>query len=515
MSSELTLGIDIGTQGVKGELVTPAGVVFARAQVENSCSYPRPDWCEQDMRKNWWQNPVKVIRSLLQTPGLHAEQIKAVGISGLFPALGPTDGNGEPLADAILYSDNRSLAEVEEINAALDLQITTEELTPKLLWLLRNQPELAAKMKMFFDAPHYLVYRLCSAYVTDTILAGRYGAIYQSPTASWRTQVCERFAIPVGILPQVRTPAQIVGVVHSQAAQETGLAPGTPVLTGMPDLVASLIGAGAVHTYESVAYYGTAGLLPVMKQDLIQAVGCPFPHEERGIIPLDGYLFDFPVYSLSVGDAARWFRDQFAPLEIALEEQGEANAYSELHRLAAEIPPGAHGLVMLPYLQGQRSPVFNPWATGVFFGLRSSHTRPSLFRAILESFGYSIRHGLHSCYPAGQPLKRIVATGGGARSPLWRQIVSDITGISQEYVPDADEALGNAYLCGIALGWFKDFEILQKEWVKVAAVTEPDLSRQAAYERSYAIYVELHAALQPIFARHHQVQNLPSGAINV
>ncbi len=450
----------------------------------------------------WWENPVIVLRQLVQTPGVSPAQIKVVSVSGLYPAMGATDGGGNPLAPAILYSDNRSTAEVYEINQALGLQLSGEELTPKLVWFLRNQPELARQMKMFFDAAHYLVYRLCGEYVADTVTTGLYGAIYQSPSASWREAVCARFDIPQEILPRVYPPATIVGEVHPAAAGATGLALGTPVLTGMPDLLASLISVGTVHTYETAAYYGTAGLVPVMKDDLLNAAFKPYPIEERGAAPQDGYIFNYPAYCLTVGDAVRWFRDEFAQAELALQTQsGAPSAYAQLDKLAARVPPGSEGIILLPYLLGQRSPVFDPYASGVFFGVKKAHTRGHLFRAILESFGFSIRHGLESFYPHGHSLTRLVATGGGARSPLWRQIVSDISGLRQEYIPDSDGPLGCAYMGGLALGWFKDFEILKSEWVKVSSVTEPNPETRDPYEHAYRIYAELHTALKPIFLK--------------
>ncbi len=500
MQNDLLLGIDIGTQGVKGILADASGVVHAQHQVEHGCFYPQPDWCEQDMTLNWWQNPVAVIRRLINDSSVSPSQIRAICVSGLYPALGPTDGEGNPLARAILYSDNRSVAEVEEVNRARGLQLTTEELTPKLIWFLRNEPQLAAQMRMFFDASHYLVYKLTGEYVTDTITTGLYGAIYQSPSASWRVDVCEQFGIPVDILPEVHPPGKFIGEVTQAAAEITGLVPGTPVLPGLPDLVASLLSVGAVHTYESAAYYGTAGLVPVMKADLLTGIFEPYPVEERGLTPQDGYIFDYPTYSLTTGDIVRWFRDEFAPLELAAENlPGGENAYAALDQLAANIPPGSEGLVLLPYLLGQRSPEFNPQASGVIYGLRKGHTRGHLYRAILESFGFNIRHGLESFYPQGHPIRRLIATGGGARSPLWRQIVSDITGLCQEYVPEADAPVGCAYLAGLALGWFEDFQPLQEDWVRVKAETVPDLAAHERYERSYQVYLDLHTALKPVF----------------
>jgi xylulokinase len=500
MNNELLLGIDIGTQGVKGILADPTGKIVAQHQLEHGTAYPQPDWCEQDMTVNWWENPVLVIKELLHASEVHADQIKVISASGLYPALGPTDGAGVPITKAILYSDNRSVAEVAEVNQALGLQLTSEELTPKLIWFLRHEPELAAEMRMFFDAAHYLVYKLTGEYVTDTITTGLYGAIYESPSASWRAEVCEQFGIPLEILPKVHPPAEFVGSVHEEAAEITGLALGTPVLPGMPDLVASLISVGAVQTHESAAYYGTAGLVPVMKDDLLNAVFHPYPIPERGLTPQDGYVFDYPTYSLTTGDIVRWFRDEFAPLEMELQRQdGKKSAYASLDDLAKKIPPGSEGLVLLPYLLGQRSPEFNPQASGVLFGLKKGHTRGHLFRAILESFGFNIRHGLEAFYPQGHPIKRLIATGGGAASQLWRQIVTDITGLKQEYVPDADGPVGCAYLGGLALGIFTDFDILQKDWVKVTAETVPYPESAEKYESAYRVYVELHKALKPVY----------------
>jgi xylulokinase len=503
MRGDLILGLDVGTQGVKGILVDANGKVVAQQYVEHDCLYPRPDWCEHDMLQNWWRNPVAVIRHLLQTDGVLPDQIKVIGITGLYPAVGPTDGAGNPLSGAILYNDNRSVLEVEEVNRKQGLHLTSEEMTPKLIWLLRHRPEIAARMEMFFDAAHYLIYKLSGAYVQDTVTTGLHGAIYESPTASWRVDVCEKFGIPVKILPEVFPPATIVGKVNEKASEETGLLKGTPVISGMPDLMASMIAAGTVCTFETAAYYGTAGLMPVMKDDLIHAVFHPYPYPETGKAHQDGYVYDYPAYCLSVGDAVRWFRDEFGQMELDAERrEGRPSAYARLDALAETTPAGSDGVLFLPYLHGQRSPAFNPWATGVFFGLKKAHTRGILFRSVLESFGYTMRHGLESFYPQGHPVKRLVATGGGARSPLWRQIVSDITGMAQEYVPEAEGTLGAAYVAGLALGWFSDFDHLKKQWVRVSATTEPNPKVRETYADGYSLYVDLHGALAPIFARH-------------
>jgi xylulokinase len=503
MDDDLLLGIDIGTQGVKGALVNAMGKIIAEASVEQCCSYPQPGWAEHDMERNWWLNPVRVIRSLLKTEGVRSGQVKALCPSGLHPNFGPVDATGQPLRGAILYSDNRAVKEMEEINNRWRLKLTSEELTPKLIWFLRQEPTLAARMKMFFDAAHFLVYRLTGKYITDSISVGGWGAIYHAPTNSWKVEVCEELGIPLGILPGISL-ISIVGRVQPAAAAATGLVTGTYVLAGTNDVTASSIGAGAIQPHEAIAYYGTAGLLPVMKVDMENAVRNSLPFAERGLKPQDGYLFDYTAYCLSTGDSARWFRDEFGQLEHQKEiNEGGLSAYARYDQLAEQVPPGADGLIFLPYLLGQRSPDFNPQATGLFFGVKRLHTRGHFFRAILEAWGLTIRYGLERFYPQGHPLERLVATGGGARSRLWRQVVSDITGINQEYVPVAEGTLADAYLAGMALGWFKDFGILTKEWIHATEITIPDLNRKHIYDcESYPVFVELHDLLRS-FKPHH------------
>lgn len=499
MADDLLLGIDIGTQGVKGVLVNGRGKIVASANIEHRCDYPQPGWVEHDMWQNWWANPVKVIRRLLETDGVQAAQVKAVFPSGLHPNFGPADERGEPLSGAILYSDNRAVAELQEINSRLGLKLTSEELTPKLVWFIRNKPELAGRMRKCFDAVHYLVYKLTGEYVSDTISVGGWGAIYESPTMQWREDVCGLLQIPREILPPVYPPLTIAGTVHPSAADETGLRVGTPVMAGTNDVTASTIGAGALHTDEAIAYYGTAGLVPVMKMDMEQALRFPFPVAEKGNKPQEGYLFDYPAYCLTTGDSLRWFRDEFGSLEYKAEqEEGGLSAYARFDLLAEKIPPGADGLIFLPYLLGQRSPEFNPDYTGVIFGLRRMHTRGHVFRALLESWGYTIRYGLETYYPEGHSLKRLIATGGGAHSKIWRQIVSDITGIRQEYAPDTEGCVADAYLAGMAIGWFTDFKPLLSEWIWVTEETCPDPERHSIYtEKYYKTFIKLHELLKP------------------
>jgi len=498
-NEDLLLGIDIGTQGVKGAIVSLDGKVVAEAFLEHSCQYPRVGWVEHDIERNWWQNPCWVIRKMLGENEVNPEQIKAVFPSGLHPNFGPTDENGNPIYGAILYSDNRAVRELDEINRKYHLKLTSEEMIPKLVWFIRHEPETASRMKKFFDAAQYFVYKLCGAYVTDTISVGGWGAIYHSPSCSWKEEVCEELGIDPSILPRAVAPLTVVGEVHHKAAMETGLAKGTLVAAGTNDVTASTISGGATKTSEAIAYYGTAGLLPVMKVDMDFALRHPFPYEEKGERPQDGYLYDYPAYCLTTGDSLRWFRDEFGYEQRLIEAQSGVSAYAQFDQLAERAPETCDGLIFIPHMLGQRSPQFNPYASGAFIGLRRSHTRSHLFRSLLEAWGYTIRYGLECYYPQGHPLKRLIATGGGARSKIWRHIVTDITGIPQEYAPNAEGSIADAYLAGMAIGYFDNFEILLKQWLSAGEIIYPRTEKMEIYEAGYQQFVKVHQILEPLF----------------
>ena len=498
-TEDLLLGIDIGTQGVKGAIVSLDGRIIAEAFLEHNCNYPKAGWAEHDIKKNWWQNPCWVIRKMIAESEVSPAQIRAVFPSGLHPNFGPTDSNGEPVYGAILYSDNRAVEELNEINQRFHLKLTSEEMTPKLVWFLRNEKQAASRMKRFFDAAQYFVFKLCGEYVTDTISVGGWGAIHHSPTASWKTDVCEQLDINLDLLPKVVPPLTVVGEVHAHAAEETGLSKGTLVVAGTNDVTASTISGGATKTSEAIAYYGTAGLLPVMKIDMEIALRQPYPYEEKGLRPQDGYLYDYPAYCLTTGDSLRWFRDEFGYEQRLIEAQSGISAYAQFDQLAENAPPTCDGLTFIPHMLGQRSPHFNPHASGAFIGLRRSHTRSHLFRSLLEAWGYMIRFGLEKYYPDGHPLKRLIATGGGARSQLWRQIVTDITQIPQEYAPNAEGCIADAYLAGMAIGCFDNLEIFVKNWLHPNEMILPQPEQSEIYEKGYARFVKVHELLEPIF----------------
>jgi sugar (pentulose or hexulose) kinase len=481
---EYMLGVDIGTQGSKGVLADAAGSVVASHFVEHGVIHSRPGWAEHDPETEWWGDFIAITRAIFERARVDASAIAAVCVSGLIPDVAPTDAEGRPVANAILYSDNRAVAEIAEINRRLGLSLTSEEMFPKIVWLFRHAPEVAARTRMVFNAHSYIVYKLTGAYTIDYLTACLFGAVYASRRARWREDVCADFDVPCGILPELRAPADVVGRVHSAAARATGLAEGTPVLAGSGDVYFSLLSAGVTEPGEMMIYYGTAGLGTLLHRDLETLARQPYDVD-------DAFPFAYPAYFLTSGEAVNWFRDEFAQAETQAARATSTNSLALLDAAAEKVPPGCDGLILLNYLLGQRSPEFDPAARGVLFGLTMSHTRAHVYRAILESYGYGIRHGLE--VERDRPeISRVVATGGGARSPLWRQIVSDIVGIAQEYVARADAPLGDAFLAGYAIGLIDDFTKMKREWIQVTATTLPDSAHERIYARYYPIYRSLH-----------------------
>ena len=493
MAELYLVGIDVGTQGSKGILVAPDGRVVTQHFCEHDVLHPRPDWAEHDADRHWWQDLVQISQALLCKSRVSPRKIQAVCVSGLIPDLLPTDAEGRPLRHAILYSDNRAVKEIEEINARLGCALTSEEITPKLLWFMRHEPDLFARTRMVFNAHSYLIYRLTGEYTIDYLTASLFGAIYDAAKAEWRDDICAELGIPLELLPPVYPPAKVIGEVSKQAAEWTGLAEGTPVLAGSGDVYFSLLGAGVLHQGDIMIYYGTAGLTTYCLSDLQTVAESPYQGPT-------GFPFQYPAYMLTSGELVRWFRDQFGHPEVAKAACTGVTAYSLLDCLAEQVPAGAQGLVCLPYFLGQRSPEFNPYARGAFFGWSMAHTRAHMYRAILESYGYGILHGLEATLPGWKrSIRRVVATGGGAVSPLWRQIVSDIVGIAQEYIAAADSPLGDAYLSGYALGLLKDFDTIREHWLEVTKVTIPDMTKHEQYRPYYEIYRDLHGALKNCF----------------
>ncbi|MFB6202062.1 MAG: FGGY-family carbohydrate kinase [Halorhabdus sp.] len=496
MTGDYLLGIDIGTSGSSGVIVDSDLEIVASASVEHELMVPNPGWAEHDAQAVWWGDFVELSNELLAAAEIDPEAIASVGVSAIFAAMQPLDGDGDPLRPAILYGiDTRTTEEIEILNDRIGQQriydvcgnaLTFQSVGPKILWYKRNEPDRFERTDKIVDATGYVVHRLTGNYTIDNGIAAFFHPMYDLEAREWDEEMVSAVGISPDLLPEPRWSTDIAGEVTREAAEATGLAAGTPVIVGTGDAIASLVSVGAVEGGESIFMYGTTGVIFTTLDEMRTPEGLwSFPHCLEGKYTVAGGM-------ATSGAIVRWFRDEFGFEERQRAEETDADPYELLDQQAAEVDPGADGLVMLPYFSGERTPITDDSARGTITGLTLSHTKAHVYRAILESVGYGFRHHLDAMREANVPLETVRAIGGGAESPLWRQIVSDITGVSQEYVANPlGSPLGDAYLAGLGTGVFDDLGQLEAA-VEVTDVTEPDPETKATYDEYYDVYRDLY-----------------------
>ncbi|NLF02364.1 MAG: FGGY-family carbohydrate kinase [Anaerolineales bacterium] len=486
MTTQVLLGVDIGTYSSKGVLVTETGEVLAAAAAEHTLSLPRPGWAEHDPEGVWWRDFVSICRELLAKSGIEPQRIAAVGISTISPAVVAIDRRGAPLRPAILYGiDTRATDEIEMLTRLTGASLTSQSAAPKIMWIRRHEPEVWARTDRIVNGSGYLLLKLTGEATLDVYDATVFAPFFDPHRLDWDPALADVVA-PVDMMPRVTWTCDVAGRVTPEAARLTGLAAGTPVITGTADAAAEAVSAGLSRVGEMMMMYGSSTFYILRSPRLLDTRTFWNSH----FLEPDTYVL--AGGTATAGSLTRWFRDQFGPLELADERAGGGNAYTALARLAAESPPGARGLVMLPYFAGERMPVQDPQARGAILGLTLSHTRADCYRALLESVGYAIRHNLDAMRAEGIAAERILAVGGGTHNRLWMQIISDIAGIEQ-HIPEQQigASYGDAFLAGVGAGLFRS-TAQAAGWVRMRETVRPHPDAQAQYERTYSIYRELY-----------------------
>jgi xylulokinase len=473
----LFLGLDLGTQSVKGVLADAQGLIHAQAKVNRPPRFPHPGWVEMDAELDWWTPAVEVIRALLDEAEVRADNVLAVGVCGLVPCLCPLDADGHPLRRAILYSDNRALEELNQISPYLAL--TAEALTPKLLWLKQHEPHVYTNTRRVLSAHNYVVYRLTGRMCVDYDTASIFGGIFQSRAKTWDRDAQVEMGLIADIWPDLLPATAEAGMVTLDAARLTGLLPGTPVLAGTGDTFPSIVGCGAVEPGDAMIAAGTSGLLTLTQRPLLDSVMGPHFDDGSGFAAVS-----WAANVLSAGQLVSWYAAQLGlpGTDCAVED---VELLRRLEEDARQVPPGAVGLLALPHWQGRRTPQPNARLRGALIGLTPGHTGAHIYRALLESFGYNLRQGFD---PIRAGVKRLVFTGGGAASRLWREILAGILEVELEYSPKASGALGMAFLTAWGVGAVHDFDTVKTVWLGEMEHIQPDSETFTAYRRSYAAY---------------------------
>lgn len=489
------LGLDVSTTATKALLIDEKGKVVAVAATEYNFETPQPLWSEQDPAL-WWDGAVRSIRAVIRAAGINAAQIAAVGLTGQMHGLVLLDATGTVLRPAILWNDQRTASQCDEIRTRLGranlIQLTgNDALTgftaPKILWVRQYEPAIYQRIRHLLLPKDYLRYRLSGTLAMDK--ADSAGTLlFDLHKRDWSTEVLASLEIPTAWLPPTFEGPQITGLISADAAQATGLQKGTPIMAGGGDQAAQAVGVGAVQAGIVALTLGTSGVVfgtvdqPVFDQaGRLHAFCHAVPHRWH----LMGVM-------LSAAGSLRWYRDTLAP----------GATYDALLAPAAIIPAGCEGLLFLPYLTGERTPHPDPLARGAFVGLTVRHTLPHMTRAVLEGVGFGLRDSFELMKQIGlSPIQQVRISGGGARSGLWRQILADL--LETELVTvntDEGAAYGAALLAGVGIGVWSDVDAACAHVLQITGTTKPDAARAAHYNGVYEQYQQLYPALRASFA---------------
>ncbi|QPM67650.1 FGGY-family carbohydrate kinase [Atribacter laminatus] len=482
----LLIGVDIGTSSTKGVLVDESGRIIASHLVFHSVNRPQPTWAEQDADQVWWGGFVAVVRSLMsQAP--KRSKIAGIGVSGTCPTLLPVDYNGKPLRPGILYSiDRRAIEEINEINSKVGPKeilessgnvLSTQCIGPKMLWLMRHEPQLYKRTKWFLGTNGYVVLRLTGVACWDHFSAGDGGYGYDFSNCKWDVDALNRMGIDFSLLPQLRWSTELVGTVISDAARETGLPEGTPVIAGVGDAAAEMVSTGVIEDGSLVLLYGSS---------LVTMSSVRKPYVSSGFILTPGLEPDNYFVSSVLGTGCaliEWLRN-------VLNWNDRVPDYDLLENEAMLVKPGSNDLIIIPYLTGQRSPEVNPNMFGAILGINQSHTFGHLYRASLEGMAFALRYSLSKLEKAGL-LKdyEIVAGGGGSKSELWTQIVTNVCRREQKLISGSVQApIGSAFLAGKAVGIFSSENL--KKWVTYQKTIRVQKNMADIYDHSYGLFMK-------------------------
>jgi xylulokinase len=494
--SSLLLGIDVSTTATKAVLIDRAGREIAVASSHYAFDTPRPMWSEQDPEL-WWRAAIGSIGEVLKASGATAERIAAIGLTGQMHGLVLLDGEGSPLRPAILWNDQRTQAQCDEIHARIGvkrfIQVTgnkalTGFTAPKILWVQQEEPELYARAEHILLPKDYLRYRLTGEYALDKA-DGAGTVLFDLHSRDWSGEVLEALEINPSWLPTTYEGPEFTGAVTPEAAAFTGLVAGTPVVAGGGDQSAQAVGVGAIAAGIIALTLGTSGVIfAAASAPLIDPEGRlhAFCHAAPGLWHLMGVM-------LSAGGSLQWYRDTFAP----------GVAFDELLREAEKAPPGCDGLQFLPYLTGERTPYPDPQARGAWVGLTARHGRAHLTRAVLEGVAFGLKDSFGLLRDTGlEEARQVRASGGGVKGALWRQILADVLETELVTVNTSEgAAYGAALLAGVGAGIWADVPAACDACVQVTGATRQDSDRAEVYRRAYPIYRGLYPALKPTFDR--------------
>lgn len=497
------LGVDLGTSGLKTVLFDEAGRAKASHTVEYEMRQPHNGWAEQDP-EDWYRAVCEGARAVIAGAGVRAEDVVSVGLSGQMHGLVMLDDAGHVLRPAILWCDQRTGAQAERMKRLVGekrlIEITanpamTGFTAAKILWVQENEPALYARCRHILLPKDYIRYRLTGEWATEVSDASGM-QLMDVARRCWSGEVLERLSIDRALLAPIYESPDVTGCVHARAAEETGLRKGTPVVGGAADNSAAAVGTGVVRKGTAFTTLGTSGVVYAIADDVsIDPQGRI--HTLCASVPGKWTAMSC---TLAAGLSLRWLRDTCCEGEVQRAAEQGVDPYVLMGNLASCIPIGADRLIYLPYLMGERCPHPDPNCRGVFFGLSAIHSRAHLIRAVMEGVAYSQAECVEVFRELGVPVERMTACGGGARSPLWRQMLSDLYGCPVSTLAvDEGPALGAAILAGVGAGVYASVEEGADAVVERAGAQEPDAAAHTAYQPYFDLYKRLYRTMRADF----------------
>lgn len=494
MSIDYVIGCDVGTSGTKAVITDKGGKVIAHAYKPYGILTPKAQWAEQ-WPDIWLDAVVDTITEVSSKIDPHS--IKGICISALYGGTGVLcDGNMTPIRPSIIWMDRRAEKESQWVsdNIGKDeiLKVTGNGIDSyfgytKMLWVKNNEPENWNKIKRIIPIHSYIVYKLTGELVVDNCSAGNIGGIYDYNTNTWSSDMMDRLGIDIDTMPmEFRNPTDIAGVLNEEFSSRMGIPPDIPICVGTVDCVASMLSAAMVNKGDGAAVLGTS-------------LNWGFIHDE---VPSNPDLISMPYctdpqkMSYTYGGAStagalpRWFVTNFLNGESAETYKG-----IEDEIISLEIPPGANGLLMLPYFMGERTPIWDENASGLVMGLSLMHQKAHLYKAVLESTAYSLRHIMQTM-DSNIVTDRIILMGGGAKSYLWQTIFADVTGLPVYTAKTSIEApMGDAFMAALAVGLVDSYSQI-KDWVEFKPPVMPNKGNHTLYNRYFSVYKEIYPLLK-------------------
>lgn len=505
---DYVIGVDIGTQSTKALLVDAGGNIVAQHSHGYKVDTPRPRWAEQ-WPQVWLEAVENCVAACMASTEVAPERVKALCVSSLYGGSGiAVDDQLEPLYPCLIWMDRRAGAQVDWVREHVDLQrlqaITGNGVDSyygftKMLWLKQERPEVWAKTRYLLPPNSYVNLCLTGEVAVDHSSAGNIGGLYDQQARQWSSEMLDALGIPSSMMPErLLHSGEVVAGLLPEWAARLGLQAGTPVLAGGVDAAMATFAAGVTRAGNHVAMIGTSMCWGYLNQQVDARHGLvSFPHVFNGARDL--YIFGGAI---TAGASVSWFREQFCQAEMQQALASGEDSHQRLEALAAQVPAGSDGLLFLPYLMGERSPVWDAMASGSFVGLTLYHTRIHLYRAVLEGVSFALRHNIEAGARGAQSLDpRLIVVGGAAHSDLWMQIIADVTGYPVDtIVQEVEAALGAALLAAHAAGLVDDAQV-HRGWVQLQRRAEPRAEAVALYSRLFDDYVALYPALKPIMHR--------------